>query len=293
MLDGASLSSPDRMSGASGTFAVAPCSQCGLGITLPLVEPDELGGFYPSAYGAHERSLTGISGLISAVVQRLMFLRLLRNMPMKRLAELPAGRLLDVGCGRGNLGAQLVQRGWRVVGVEPSPEACQVARGRGVDAHVGTLADVELELEAYDVVVFNQSLEHIVDPVSDLRRACEALRDGGMLIVSVPNFGSWQRHLFGGSWFHLDLPRHRCHFDDDALRATLERAGFAHIRTDTSYCNHGLPASIQYLIFDRCLFPGGWRLRLAVMACAPLGTLSWLFNRLGSGDLLHAVAYRE
>jgi 2-polyprenyl-3-methyl-5-hydroxy-6-metoxy-1,4-benzoquinol methylase len=290
----ASLSSPDRMCGTPGTFEVSVCMSCGLGVTLPKVEPDELAAFYPRTYGAYGPMLTGMAGRLSTVVQDLLFWRMLHTMPLEHLSTVPAGRLLEIGCGRGDFGSQLVKRGWLAVGVEPSREACVVARQRGVEARVGTLDTLELEPETYDVAVFRQSLEHVLDPVGDLRRAYAALRPGGMVIISVPNFGCWQRRLFGGHWLHLDLPRHRHHFNEYTLSAALERAGFAGVQTYATYCNPGLPASIQYALFGRCLFPGGWRLRIAMAACALMGPLVWTLDRLvGGGDLLHAVAYKQ
>ena len=167
-----------------------------------------------------------------------------------------------------------------------------MARSRGVHARAGTLSDIELEPETYDVVVFRQSLEHVSDPESDLRRAHGALRDGGVAIVSVPNFGCWQSRRFGACWFQLDLPRHRFHFNANALRTMLARAGFWRVETTTSSSSVGLAASVQYALAGRCLFANGLKLRIAVALCAPTAPLVRLLNRLaGEGDVLHAVAY--
>jgi SAM-dependent methyltransferase len=259
-------------------------------VTLPAVEEGQLASFYPAAYGAYELP-AGALRLVSAIIQRLQSWQALHTAPLARLAEMPAGRLLDVGCGRGDLGSWLLRRGWSVAGVEPSARACAVARERGIDARVGTLAEVPLESDAFDAVVFRQSLEHVTDPVADLRRVREALHDDGVAIVSVPNFGCWQSRRFRGRWFHLDLPRHRLHFDAQALRVALERAGFARVQTSTSSSSVGLPASIQYELTGRCLFPGGLKLRIAVAACAATAPAAWLLDRLaGEGDVLHATA---
>ncbi len=103
--------------------------------------------------------------------------------------SLAPGRALDVGCGRGALGAVLIAHGWRVDGVEPSPDAVEAARERGVDARPGTLSSLALDDSVYDLVTFMHSLEHTVEPVRDLRRAAQSLQPGGMLAVTVPNFG--------------------------------------------------------------------------------------------------------
>jgi SAM-dependent methyltransferase len=287
------LRSPDRLHGVVGTFAVARCPDCGLGVTLPVgLEPPQLAAFYPVSYGAYGLP-SGLAGLISRAIRELQRREALRTAPLKRLAQMPGGRLLDVGCGRGDLGAWLIGRGWSAVGVEPSAQACAVARSRGVDARSGTLAQVRLRPGAFDAVVFRQSLEHVSDPLADLRRARAALREGGALIVSVPNFGCWQRRRFGGRWFHLDLPRHRFHFDARALRSALERAGFEEIETLTSSSTVGLAASLQYALAGRCLFSSGLAFRLAAAACVLTLPAALALDRAGAGgDVLHAVALR-
>ena len=209
---------------------------------------------------------------------------------MAPVATLTPGRGLDVGCGRGDLAAMFVDRGWRMTGVEPSAQACAIARTRGVDAREGVLATVELEAAAYDAAVFRQSLEHTVDPVGDLRRVHAALRPAGLVAVSVPNFGGWQPRRFRGCWYHLDLPRHRTHFTAGALERALRAAGFDVVGVTTSTSSEGLWASLQYRAFGRCLCPSGLALRAALALCLLALPVALAANRRGGGDLLHAVA---
>lgn len=288
------LSSPDRWQGTPGTFSIARCQTCGVAATLPTaLGPEQLAAFYPSTYGAYGLP-GGVLGLCSALIRGMQSRQALRTPPLGHLTEMPPGRLLDVGCGRGDLGVWFARRGWTAVGVEPSPEACALARTRAVDARTGTLGEVELERGSFDAVVFRQSLEHVSDPIADLSRARAALRTDGALIVSVPNFGCWQRRRFGGDWFHLDLPRHRFHFDAPALRLALARAGFEDVEIFTSSSTAGLPASVQYRLAGRCLFPAGLPLRIAAASCVPAFPLTWLLARLdGEGDMLHAVARKR
>jgi SAM-dependent methyltransferase len=285
------LRAHDLMWGVPGRFSVSRCEGCALGVTLPAVEDAQLASFYPASYGAHSPPLTGALALVSAGVQRLLAAQALRSMPLRSLAELAPGRLLDVGCGNGELGSWLVRRGWSVVGVEPSPEACALARERGVDARNGILAEIELEPGTYDAVVFRHSLEHVTDPVADLRRVRRALREGGIAIVSAPNFDCWQRASFGECWFNLEVPRHRIHFNAASLQRTLAAAGFTQIATCTTTSSIALPASIQYVLAGRFVFQHGLKLRTAIALCDLMIPASWLVNRLaGEGDLLHAVA---
>jgi SAM-dependent methyltransferase len=285
------ISGPDRLHGVPGTFDVAVCGSCGAGVTLPRLEPAELAQFYPDSYGPYDHLAGGPAARVSRLIQRLQVGRALRTQPLRALRGLEPGRLLDVGCGRGDLAAGLIERGWRVSGIEPSANACAAARSRGVDARQGTIESVELDPGYYDAAIFRHSLEHVGDPVDALRRAGVALRPGGLVLISVPNFACWQRRRMGGRWYHLDLPRHRVHFTPAALTASLARAGFAVAELGTSTTPVGLPATIQYALAGRCLFRSGLPLRVAVALTALCWPLARMSDGLGGGgDVLDAAA---
>lgn len=286
-----SIESPDRLHGTPGRHRVAMCSRCGAGVSVPRLGDDALAGFYPQEYGPYDEHMTGFERVVSRTIRAGQAWRTFRTRPLDALESMPPGRGLDVGCGRGDLAAAMIARGWTMSGVEPSPYACEVAARRGIKVSRGMLSTVELEPHAYDAVVFNHSLEHTVDPVAAVRSAAAALAPRGLLLVTVPNFGSWQARRFGGSWYHLDLPRHRVHFTSDALARTVRASGLQVLGLSTSTSVVGLPASVQYRVFGRCLFPSGFALRAASGACVLSLPVALAIDRAaGGGDLLHAVA---
>jgi SAM-dependent methyltransferase len=261
-----------------------------------LVPTDALAAFYPAAYSAYAAPPGFFAGLLVRARLRWRYPRMLGRHPFAALDRLPAGRLLDVGAGSGDLGLALEPLGWRVVGLEPSADGCRRGRSRGLEMVEGTLQTIDVgELgSGFDAVVFQHSLEHVVDPGQDLARARLLLRDGGLLIVSLPNFGCWQRRTFGSAWFHLDLPRHRTHFTAKGLERLLRDTGFSDCELSTSTTTDGLPMSLQYRAFGHRRFRSGVALYLGALVSLPLLPASLAVSALrGGGDELGASAVRE
>jgi len=286
------LLSPDRLHPTPGTFSVAVCASCGAGWTLPPAATDELSSYYPDTYSAHLLE-EGLLGSVQQLGQRLILNRAFARAPFGALAEVPPGAVLDVGCGRGDLGAALVRRGWHVTGIDPSEQACAVARTRGVQAEVATLESASFREEMFDAVVMSHSLEHVPAPRADLARAHRLLRPGGLLLISVPNFGSWQRELFGSKWFALDLPRHRTHFTPRSLEYALSAEGFELVSMQTTSSSAVLVATLQYVLAGRMIFRHGPSAWAAYGFNALLSLPNRTVDRLrGERALLDAVARR-
>lgn len=99
--------------------------------------------------------------------------------------------VLDVGCGAGGFGGLLRDRlgsRLRLVGVEPMDVAAELARAAGFDEVVeGFYPNALRSSERFDCVVFNDVLEHMVDPWSALARAKEHLGPNGVVVASLPS----------------------------------------------------------------------------------------------------------
>jgi SAM-dependent methyltransferase len=277
------------MHGIPGEWPIHTCSQCGSGTTLPLAEERELAAFYPRDYAPFDLP-RGPLATAMRLVQRARDSRF--PLAALRRGRQP-GRLLDVGCGRGDLAASWIDSGWEVIGIEPSADAAAVATARGADARVGTLATVELEPLSVDAALFRHSLEHVADPQLDLERVYRALRPGGRLAVIAPNWGSWQRRAFGEHWFPLELPRHRTHFTAEGLRAALCTAGFTGVVVRPATPLITTTWSLQFRLFDRCVTRAGVALLAGYAVSVPVALVtSALDAARGGGDFLHAVAER-
>jgi SAM-dependent methyltransferase len=277
------LNAGDKWFGGGGTFELRECRDCRLAVTHPQPSLEELESYYPSEYQSWQHPNRG--------------LRLVRDLTARFRASLPpwgplrhrgAGSMLDVGCGRGDLLLRFAEAGWSVAGLDISESAVRAARELGVEASVGTLDTAPLPDASFDLIVMNHALEHLHDPVGALGHAYRLLRDGGSLIVAVPNWDSSLRRWFGTNWMPLEVPRHLTHFSPRALHLASRRAGFRRSRTRRYAMGVGLPLSLWFATGGGPII--GRRHTALLAAGAGLYPVSWLVGRLLGGDGIYLVA---
>jgi SAM-dependent methyltransferase len=103
-------------------------------------------------------------------------------------ALVPAGAgLLDVGSGPGFLLGEAVRRGFQAEGIEPDANTVEAARARGAAARHGYFPAALEDEEAFDVIVFNDVLEHIPDLTGALSASARHLQPGGVLCLNCPD----------------------------------------------------------------------------------------------------------
>jgi SAM-dependent methyltransferase len=142
-------------------------------------------------------------------------------------------RVLDVGCGSGELGRLLRHREHHVTGMELVPEMAERAR-----SHLHRVEERDVEKDgfpfppaSFDAIVFADVLEHLVDPWRVLRDAVEVLTDGGVVVASIPNVQNLDilRRLLRGRWDYRErgiLDRgHLRFFTLHTIRGLFAQAG--------------------------------------------------------------------
>jgi 2-polyprenyl-3-methyl-5-hydroxy-6-metoxy-1,4-benzoquinol methylase len=165
----------------------------------------------------------------------------------------PKTEVLDVGCWGGFAGRYLMQaRAATVDGVEPSGLPASVARRtyrRVLPVPIErALPELRGEGARYDVVLFLDVLEHLVDPRAVLEAARDIVRPGGSALVSMPNVAHWsvRKELLRGRWEYTDsglLDRtHLRFFTLETARQTLRSSGW---EVTWESCSLGQPPLIR------------------------------------------------
>jgi SAM-dependent methyltransferase len=156
--------------------------------------------------------------------------------------QAPGKRVLDVGCGTGELVAYFAERGFVAEGIEPSAEAAAEARARGrsvVSSRLEPFAARADRAGAYDAVTFLNVMEHVPSPVAILQATRTMLAPGGVVTIRVPNdFNDLQlatQERLGLRPYWVAVPDHVNYFSVRSLAALLDRVGFEVVHTQTDF----------------------------------------------------------
>ena len=99
------------------------------------------------------------------------------------ISRLPVGaKVLEVGCGEGQIACELLQRGYHVMGLDSDSEAIARAQARGVRAVVASWPKFDSSF-SFDAIAFTRSLHHINPLRQAIARARELLNPNGFLLI--------------------------------------------------------------------------------------------------------------
>lgn len=130
------------------------------------------------------------------------------------------GRLLDVGCGRGEYLIAFHGLGYEVVGIDLSPAAPAFVPEFEVKVANLELDPLPVPSGSFDHVFSKSVVEHLRNPDAFLARTFEALRPGGDAIIMTP---SWMHNAWGP--FYIDHT-HITPFTAPSLAQAMVLAGF-------------------------------------------------------------------
>lgn len=227
----------EMMYGTGETFEYLECSGCH---SLRIAEiPSDLSRFYPnSSYysfnGNHD------SGRLKRFIdsRRVQdrfgssFVRKYRpDYTMQALAPLKSGsrsssRVLDVGCGSGEIVLRLMSIHIEAMGIDPfltGKESAFVKRW--------SIFDMSEKWELWDVILMSHSLEHMPNQLEVLAKAKRLLRVnpktqkiGGRIVVRIP-VASWAWRNYKTNWVELDAPRHLFIHSYQSFNLACEKSG--------------------------------------------------------------------
>jgi SAM-dependent methyltransferase len=221
-------------------YPVFRCTACRAEFLHPQPDNNVLALIYGPEYfltGEDSGGDQRVAALKAATARR--YLRCIAD----RVKE-PQPRLLEIGCGTGELLAQAQEQGFRVRGIEFSPSSTAKANRRlgGALVEAGTVETARVPAGHFDVVIGCDVLEHVRKPQAFLASVYEFLKPGGVVFLITPSIDSWSRKLLGKHWMEYKT-EHLFYFSKGSLVRLLEATGFR----DVSLSANRKVLSLDYL----------------------------------------------
>ncbi len=277
-------------------FEVWQCKNCAIAFTLPI--PADLSDYYPKNYRRYNPLILNI----------LKFLYRQRARKWARGFENP-GVAFELGCGDGLMLDTLRNLDWKVIGSERTAQSAYFARHKlELPVFVGGFDSLK-PAPLFDLIFLFQVLEHLEDPARILKQLGQFIKPNGKIIISVPNFDSWQSKVSKEKWFHLDVPRHLHHFSIPSLQIHLRESGLEIEQTNYISLEHDPFGWTQSLLngidhkrnrltrllmeIDRPDLGNILHLALAIVlsfVSLPLSVISWFF---GNGAVVEITARKS
>ena len=270
-------------------FHAKQCQECANVYLDPRPDVSEFERIYPPEY--HSLAFTPDNfSLVHTVRSRLEARRLLRY--CEGVGD--EARILDVGCGDGfhlNLLRRYGKPGWTLEGVDIDARAVELAQKVGITIHKGTIEDLDLPPQWYDVVYTLQTVEHVAHPDEVLAAIHRVLKPGGRLVIVTDNTRSVDFGLFRkGYWGGYHFPRHWNLFNPDALGRLARKTGLEVEAIETIVSPVNWVYSIHNGLVD--MQAPQWLVdRFSLKSPVSLGVFTLLdmaLQRTGRGALLNA-----
>ena len=255
----------DRLFGAPGEWNLKKClnPECGLMWLDPMPIEEDIGkayryyythqdksdlpntwfrkiyhlikeGYLAYKYGYYKDSLPTWKKLLGVLIYLDPGTRADFDFTVMYLPANHEGRLLEVGCGSGDMLKLMQNLGWCVEGVDFDRAAVENARSKGLNVCLGTLEGQEYRDNYFDVITMSHVIEHVHDPSGLLRECRRILKFGGRLVIVTPNSQSWGHEIFKEYWRGLEPPRHLYIFSPSSLTPIAEQANFKKLRMMTT-----------------------------------------------------------
>ena len=193
------------------------CRESGLVFVDPRPSHREVEKFYTESY---RKQYKGTEVPDARHVYRAGKVALRRMALLGKYLE-PGSRVLDVGSGGGEMLYLLRNRGYEAYGIEPNVGYAEHAIAEyGAQIQVGFSGDAAFAPGYFDAICLFHILEHLENPLEEIRSLMALLKPGGMFFVRVPNVEF--NHCYPSTKWHVG---HLYNFNVVTLTATFDKVG--------------------------------------------------------------------
>lgn len=210
-------------------FTIVICEQCSLIYLTPRLKETVMRSIYQSDTYFLQKDETGYDDYsFQENSLRITYRRFLKELQKHGMTS---GRLLEIGTGYGYFLDEARGYFQDVSGVELSERAaCYAHKISGCNIHVGTVSNLPVEWNNFDVIVLINVIEHIYEPLEFLLSVRQRLKDDGRIVIGTPDIGSFWFKILKKRWPSFKIPEHVAFYSKKTLTLLLQKAGFKQIQ---------------------------------------------------------------
>lgn len=254
----------DYLTESGGHFQINKCGSCDFVYSSPIFSEETTNQLYNSANIGScvaPSSEQGIAINSARYIARLM-----------KYSGIRAGKLLDIGCGCGQVLQAATEAGLEAYGVDPSRDAVQCANGAGFQATHGMYTADMFPEASFDLISIIHVIDHVLDPQELLQTAHRHLRPGGAIILATHNIQSLLAKLMGKHFVAYNV-QHITYYTPQTLNKMLIRTGFSPIKRLNSLTTY----SLDHFVKNGIANPALRDTLLKAFSCLGIGELNISF----------------
>ena len=246
------------MFGYRDEFEYFKCSRCGC---LQISEiPEDISKYYPANYYSYSniskkegfiyklknviryqiiKGRLGRENIISYIFSRFLHRY---NWLLKGLCTYDS-KILDIGCGNGNLLLELNALGFRnLKGLDPFIST-DIYFPNGVSVLKKEIIDIN---EKFDLIMLHHSFEHMKDPGKVLNKIFNCLNPNAYILIRIPVVSGFAFRKYGINWVQLDAPRHFFLHSPVSINMLAEQTNLKVVKTVYDSTSFQFSGSIRY-----------------------------------------------
>lgn len=204
-------------------FHICTCNECKVQFTNPRPKLENISKYYSfENYDSHNASKKSILSYVYKLAQNFMF-----YYKYSKLNKYLGSRVLDYGAGNGSWVNHLSKKGLIVDGLEIAAYAREQSKKLyNINLKMPDIID-SLKDKSFDSITGFHVFEHVYNPIELVKEYNRLIKNGGYLIIAVPNNNSFDSKYYIENWAAKDVPIHALHFADDSIKNFFESNGFA------------------------------------------------------------------
>lgn len=259
-----------------GKFNVVQCKNCGLNYVNPQLNPELIQKYYPEKYGPYKKE----NSLI------LKFKKLIWSWEKKKIHKLVEhrGNILEIGCARGDF-LNFIGNGYNLYGIEMDEKSVQAtSEYDNIKVWRGKFEEFNFPNDLkFDLIILFFVLEHLPSVRAAFKKMTSIIAPNGKLLISVPNYNSWDRVIFGKYWNCLDVPRHYFTFTESTIKQyaknyNFDIIGIKHSAVPNDWIE-GLGRLLGEMVSPKFVKVFNSRNRIFALFFLPLSGLAALFRK--------------